>query len=147
MHYQRNIFTEVQLEILKKNPYVKKVTSTNISYTEEFKKLFYAKYQTGVSPKFIFLECGIDPDILGHKRVEGFRYTICKQAEKDASFADHRKNNYRRLPKNPEETLEMRMQQLEHELAYTRQEVEFLKKTHMADMEARKEWESRQKQK
>ena len=32
---------------------------------------------------------------------------------------------------------------LEHELAYTRQEVEFLKKLQLADMEARKQWKSR----
>ena len=38
------------------------------------------------------------------------------------------------------------IKQLEHELAYTRQEVEFLKKLRMADMEAQKEWESKHRQ-
>jgi len=35
--------------------------------------------------------------------------------------------------------VEPRLRQLEHELAYTRQEVEFLKKTQMADMETQKQ--------
>ena len=39
--------------------------------------------------------------------------------------------------------METRIKQLEHELAYTRQEVEFLKKLQMADMEARRQWESK----
>ena len=46
-----------------------------------------------------------------------------------------------------EQTLTARIKQLEHELAYTRQEVEFLKKIHTADLEARKLWESKQRQK
>ena len=40
-----------------------------------------------------------------------------------------------------------RIEQLEHELAYTRQEVEFLKKLQAANMEAQKKWESRHRQK
>jgi hypothetical protein len=50
----------------------------------------------------------------------------------------------------PEErnlTAEKRIRQLEAELAYTRQEVEFLKKVQVADMEARKAWESKHRQK
>ena len=36
---------------------------------------------------------------------------------------------------------------LEHELAYVKQEVEFLKKLQMANMEAKKSWESKHRQK
>ena len=39
------------------------------------------------------------------------------------------------------------LRQLEHELTYTRQEVEFLKKTQMADMETRRQWESKHRSK
>ena len=40
-----------------------------------------------------------------------------------------------------------RDRQLENELAYTRQEVEFLKKLQAANMEAQKQWESKHRQK
>lgn len=44
-----------------------------------------------------------------------------------SGFTDKRSSNYRRPPKNDKITVETRLKQLEHELAYTRQEVEFLK--------------------
>ncbi|MGI6745407.1 MAG: HTH domain-containing protein [Acutalibacteraceae bacterium] len=43
--------------------------------------------------------------------------------------------------------MERRVRQLEHELAYAKQEVEFLKKIQQADMEARKQWESKKRRK
>ena len=46
-----------------------------------------------------------------------------------------------------QETVEQRIRQLENELAYTRQEVEFLKKLQAANMEAQKQWESKHRQK
>ena len=64
-----------------------------------------------------------------------------------SGFSDRRSENYRRPPKTGEETVEQRIRQLENELAYTRQEVEFLKKLQAANMEAQKQWESKHRQK
>ena len=58
-----------------------------------------------------------------------------------------RKNGTKPSEGSRGQTLTERIAQLEHELAYTRQEVEFLKKIHTADLEARKEWESKQRRK
>ena len=131
------------MEQLLKNPYVKSVTPSTVRFTEEFKRYYYQKHTSGMLVRDIFLECGIDPDILGESRIDGFRYTINKQSKRDTGFTDNRQNNYRRPAKTGEETVDIRIKQLEHELAYTRQEVEFLKKLQMADMEARRQWESR----
>ena len=49
--------------------------------------------------------------------------------------------------KSGERTLTQRVEELEHELAYAQQEVEFLKKIHTADLEARKQWEYKQRRK
>lgn len=138
-----NPFTREQVEHLKTNHYVKSVSASTIRFTEEFKRYFYQKHKSGVSSRQIFLECGIDPDVLGASRVEGFRYTVNKYAKREEGFSDKRKSNRRRPPQFEEQTLEDRIRHLEHDLAYTRQEVEFLKKTQMADMEARRQWESR----
>ena len=108
-----------------------------------FKKYFYQKHHSGMTARQIFTECGIDPDVLGASRIDGFCYTLNKQAKRDFGFADNRSQNYRQVSKDGEPTVEARIKQLEHELAYTRQEVEFLKKLQMADMEARRQWESR----
>ncbi len=138
-----NHFTQEQIDLLRENHYVKIITSSTIRFTEEFKNHFYQKHRSGMSARQIFTECGIDPVILGTKRIEGFCYTLNKQAKRESGFTDNRQNNYRRPAKTVEETVETRIKQLEHELAYTRQEVEFLKKLQMADMEARKQWESK----
>ncbi len=139
----KNFFTQEQMEQLLKNPYVKSVTPSTVRFTEEFKRYYYQKHTSGVLVRDIFLECGIDPDILGESRIDGFCYTINKQSKRDTGFTDNRQNNYHRPAKTGEETVDTRIKQLEHELAYTRQEVEFLKKLQMADMEARRQWESK----
>ena len=70
-----------------------------------------------------------------------------KTVKQKSGFSDRRSQNYRRPPKTGEETMEQRIRQLENELAYTRQEVEFLKKLQAANMEAQKQWESKHRQK
>lgn len=138
-----NPFTKEQIDHLKVNHYVKSISNSTIRFTEEFKKHFYEQYHSGMTARQIFLTCGIDPDMLGESRIEGFCYTLNKQAKRDTGFSDNRTNNSRKPTKGGEATLESRVSQLEHELAYARQEVEFLKKLQMADMEARRQWESR----
>lgn len=92
----------------------------------------------------IFEEHGIAPEILGDKRIWSFAHKLRINADRDEGFTDLRKNNSRKPAKETsEQALAARVEQLEHELAYTRQEVEFLKKIHTADLEARKSWESR----
>ena len=143
----KNHFTDEQVEQLRMNHYVRHVSNSTVSFTEEFKQLFYQKRQQGYLVKQIFTECGIDPSILGEKRIEGFCYTVNKQSKREGSFKSrHHGSSKRKLthqPKSDNETMEVTVKRLEHELAYTRQEVEFLKKLQMADMEARRQWESR----
>ena len=138
-----NRFTQEQMDHLRVNHYVKSVSESTVRFTEEFKQYFYKKFKSGIPSFNIFKECGIDPEILGTSRIEGFCYTLNKYAKREEGFTDRRQNNFRHVPKTGNETLETRIKQLEHELAYTRQEVEFLKKLQMADMEARKQWESK----
>lgn len=139
----KNPFTKEQMEGLRENRYVKSISASTIRFTEDFKRYFYQNHKAGTSARRIFQECGIDPDVLGESRIEGFRYTIYKSAKREEGFSDKRQNNNRRPPRTGVETVETRLKQLEHELAYTRQEVEFLKKLQMADMEARRQWESK----
>ena len=109
---------------LRSSPYVASIIGNKISFTPEFKRMAYGQMTNGKTMREVFELHGIDPEILGDARIWGF-------AEKLRA----------------EQTLAARVEQLEHELAYTRQEVEFLKKIHTADLEARKLWESMHRQK
>ena len=142
-----NPLSKREIEELRKNPYIASVTANTVRFTETFKKLAYEKKCQGAPVSETMRQCGIDPEILGSSRVEGFSYTLNKKAKQENGFSDGRRENYRRPPKTGEETVEQRLRQLENDLAYTRQEVEFLKKLQAANMEAQKQWESSHRQK
>ena len=140
-------FTDEEMGRLRINHYVKSISPSTIKFTEEFKRYFCQKREEGVAIRDIFLECGIDPNILGERRIKGFSYTVRKQARKEDGFKDKRQSNQFHAASMEGRTVDTRIKQLEHELAYTRQEVEFLKKLQMADMEARRQWESKHRPK
>lgn len=137
-----------ELAQLRSCPYVSSIISGRINFTPEFKRVAYEQLTSGKTMREIFEEHGIDPEILGDKRIYAFTHKLREKADHDEGFADLRSQNTRKPAKETRErTLATRVEQLEHELAYTRQEVEFLKKIHTADLEARKLWESKQHQK
>ena len=142
-----NPLSRREIEKLRTNPNIVSASANTVRFTEEFKKLAYEEKQKGIPVSETMRRCGIDPEVLGPSRVEGFSYTLNKKAKQAQDFSDGRSENYRRPPKTGEETVEQRIRQLENELAYTRQEVEFLKKLQAANMEAQKQWESKHRQK
>ena len=133
-----------ELAELRDSPYVASIIAGRINFTPEFKREAYRQLMEGRSMRSIFEEHGISPEILGDKRIWSFAHKLRTNADRDEGFADLRAHNNRKPAKESrEQSLAARVEQLEHELAYTRQEVEFLKKIHTADLEARKSWESR----
>ena len=129
---------------LRECPFVSSIISGRIKFTPEFKRMAYNQLINGKSMREIFEENGIDPEILGDARIWGFAQKLRANADREGGFEDQRGSNSRKPAKGTkEQALSARVEQLEHELAYTRQEVEFLKKIHMADLEARKQWESK----
>ena len=144
----RKPFNAEELTELRSSPYVSSVTPVKINFTEEFKCIAYKQLSAGITMREIFEQHGIDPNVLGPARIRGIAFHIRHNADREEGFVDLREQNRRRPPKETtEQTLKAKVERLEHELAYTRQEVEFLKKIHLADLEARKQWESKQRQK
>ena len=143
----KNPLSRLEVEQLRKNPYVASVTQNSVQFSEEFKKLAYENKTKGIPVAETMRRKGINPDVLGYSRVAGFCCSLNRKAKQEKGFADGRRENYRRPAKTGEETVEQRIRQLENELAYTRQEVEFLKKLQAANMEAQKQWESKRRQK
>ncbi len=142
-----NPLSRREIEKLRTNPHIASVMANTVRFTEKFKKLAYEEKRKGTPVSETMRRCGIDPEVLGPSQVDGFSYTLNKKAKRKTGFSDRRNENYRRPPRTGEETVEQRIRQLENELAYTRQEVEFLKKLQAANMEAQKQWESRHRQK
>ena len=128
------LFTTGEISELKMNPYVVEVTERFIYFSEKFKQRFYDEKKSGKKIRAILTDMQINPDILGMKRVYGIRRHIFEEAERGLGFSDLSNSQYRDKPVNipPEEKIE----RLEHELAYTKQELDFVKKIIAANREA-----------
>ena len=144
----RKLLTKEEIKKLKQSPYVARATESQVSFTVDFKQMAYQELMEGKLMREILTDCGIDVEILGNRRIWAMAEHIKKAAKRQYGFEDQREENSRKPKKMTEEqAMAERIGRLEHELAYTRQEVEFLKKLQAANMEAQKEWESRHRQK
>ncbi len=88
-----NYFNDEQVKELEKNPYVKKVSIKSITYSEEFKELFWIDLQNGMMPGNIFRKYGFDPRMLGPLRTNNFTYRVRKEAAREERFKDTRSTN------------------------------------------------------
>ena len=122
-----NYFTEKQVEELRKNPYVKKVSEKGITYEESFKELFMSDYNNGMGPTEIFQKYGFDTKVLGKDRVISFTRRTKDQSDRQCGFEDQRKHSSGR-PKTKDLTDEERIQKLELKIKTLKQENDFLKR-------------------
>lgn len=134
-------FNKDQIEELSKNPYVQKVSEKTITYTEEFRMEFFLMYQQGNSPSSILRSMGINPKILGRKRISSIVSRVKVMAEKGA-FNDSRKESAGR-PRAKEMTLEEEIAYLKHKVEYQKQQIEALKKIQF--VEKKKIWKQQKK--
>ena len=86
-------FTNEQVEQLKRNEYVKKVSEKSITYTEEFKERFLLEYNSGKPLSQILIEMGFDPKVLGERRVSNIVQRIKEQSLRPEGFKDTRADN------------------------------------------------------
>ena len=117
-------FTPEQQQLLRNNPYTIRVTENVLNLSKEFKELFYKEYLTGALPRDILQKYDFPPDVLGEQRIWGISHTIRKQFEETGEFRDVR------APGSPltDVSTEDKIRQLEHQVSYLTQELEFLKK-------------------
>lgn len=62
-------FTAKERAYLASLPAVKSVSPSHIRYTDRFKVEVMCRYNAGESPSAIFREAGLDPKLIGYKRV------------------------------------------------------------------------------
>jgi hypothetical protein len=139
-------FTPEELVKIRQNPYVKSATVHMIRFTSVFKEEFWEQFGKGKSPVDIMRTMGFDIDVLGESRIRGIAQHIREQVESGTGFRDVRQtpllNGAADKPLPPSKAL-LHMQ---HEIAYLKQELEFIKKIILADREARRQCSSKQGQ-
>ena len=138
------LFTAEEIEILRKNPYVRNVSERAITYTDELKEYFISEYSQGKMPSQILRSVELDPIVLGKDRVDGLSYRLKKMAQREEGVRDLRKANSGRSS-TKELTIEEEIKRLKHKIKYLEQENEFLKKIEFLDRKAEKQAQSRKK--
>ena len=64
-------FSPEEVEDLRNNPNVQRVSEKSITYTDAFKRAFIEEYLKGQkTPRVIFQQAGFDTQVLGERRYE-----------------------------------------------------------------------------
>lgn len=128
------LFTEKEMGILSSNKYIKNISMKIITYTDEFRQIFIAENEKGVSPREIFREHGFDINILGMERVKmaGKRWRAAYRENGLAGLHDSRKGNSGR-PSDKDLSIEEKYSRLEVQNNFLKAENELLKKIDMME--------------
>lgn len=121
-------YTQKQIKELKENPYTLQIDEKRIFFTVEFKKVFWTKYQAGMSPRAIFKELDYNLDYFGQKQIDSIVQSIKRQAMKGEFTEGYIRSNRMKIKEPNEEATPQNLKQIQNELLYLRQEVDFLKK-------------------
>ena len=125
------LFTEEEIQELKKNKFVKNVTEKSITYSDEFKQHFIEEKNNGKGPTRIFIECGFNPYVLGGTRIDHFNMRMMNKIKNKEPFDDNRGKKSTGRPKKTnikELNDKEKIEQLEHENLILKAENELLKK-------------------
>lgn len=124
---KNSCFSLYEVAVLRENPYTHKVGQKQISFTAEFKEIFWLRYQAGEYIPGIFESLGYDPNMLGIGRMYSLAANLRKCAAAGRAFTS---GYTRHSPKGTKAAgkMEPDTTAMQHELIYLRQQVEFLKK-------------------
>lgn len=132
-------FTPDELKEIRANSYVKSATAKMIRFTVAFKEEFWRRYHDECQqPAKIMEEFGFNIDVLGEKRIAGILIHIREQVNSGEEFRDVRKVPETQAENQDQLTPSKAILKIQHKVAYLEQEVEFIKKTIIADNEARR---------
>lgn len=121
-------YTKKQIKELKQNPYTLQVDEKRIFFTIEFKKVFWNKYQSGMSPRSILKELDYNLDYFGQKQIDSITQRVKKEALNGEFTEGYNRINRGRIKETDSELTPQNLKQMQNELLYLRQEVDFLKK-------------------
>ena len=128
---KRKPYTVQEKEILLQSEAIVKVSNSNATYLKEFKVFAVGEYMTGKSPLQIFIEAGINVDILGREQPKKCLNRWRKIHDFYGVEGLLRENRGVRSSGRPRKislTTEEKLAKLEQENEILKQQVEFLKK-------------------
>jgi hypothetical protein len=138
-------FTPEQLKELLESSYISNISRRSVSYTHEFKELFWQRYCDGADSMQIFRDAGLNVQILGQDRIYAFVKALRNLKERGLPFLEGnephddkpekkfdfpkppRMQRYKDTTISPDE-----MSKMYHQVAYMSQEIEFIKKIILA---------------
>lgn len=123
----KKVFTNQEVEMLRNNSFTYAVTPNTLSFTRAFKELFWEEYQTGSPPRQILEKYGYPSDVLGKQRIWGIAHTIKSQYYSPEGLREGTSPKITASGTDDMATKES-IRQLQSEVQYLRQEIEFLKK-------------------
>ena len=130
----KTLFTDTQVKKLKKNKWIKNITNKGITYTDEFKyKLVKECENYKKFPQDVFRECGINPDIVGERRISNSAYRWRKQLNSIGEIKDTRKGASGRLLEHELSDKE-KLEWAEAKIKLLEAENELLKKKELIEM-------------
>ena len=121
-------YTDEQINELSQNKYVEFVSKDKITFTKEFKILFMNEFNKGKGNLQIFSEFGLNPLVVGKRRIKTCTRNWKKQALHDPTFS---KNNYQPIHKETDEEKKKKLQNIKYlqkRINKLEMENEFLKK-------------------
>ena len=122
-------YTRKQQKELEKNPYTYKVTENRLFFTKEFKKAFWIKYNAGMSPRAIIKELGYDLSYFTQGQIDNIVQHLRKKSIAGEEFSEgYAKKKRPNIKLPPPDTSPETIQQMQNEITYLKQEIEFLKK-------------------
>jgi hypothetical protein len=117
-------FTDEEMELLKKSPYIENVLRTRLTYG----KLFYQEYwrirELGYTAREAFDFLGVDPDIVGEARIRKVNTRVKEMVRKNELYENGSEGTL---------SIAQQLKQKENQIKRLEQEVEFLKKKKMLD--------------
>ena len=128
------LFTDAQVNKLRKNKWIKKITNKGITYTDEFKyKLVKDCENYKKFPQDVFRECNINPEIVGESRIHNCAYRWRIQFSKTGELKDTRIDNDGR-PIERELSDKEKLERAEAKIKLLEAENELLKKNELIEM-------------
>ena len=121
-------YTKKQIKELKQNPYTLQIDEKRIFFTIEFKKVFWNKYQAGMSPRAIFRELDYNLENFGQKQIDSIVQRIKKEVSEGEFTEGYNRTKRIKIKEVDSEITPQNLKQIQNELLYLKQEVEFLKK-------------------
>lgn len=130
----KRTFSKEEIETLRKNRYVKRVSEKAITYTDEFKHQAIEQSEKGLMSTAIFDRAGFELTIIGRKRAQN-SLNRWKRSYKDSGvmgLRDRRTDNSGR-PLERELSLEEQLEREKAKRKFLEVQLEFLKKLDMIE--------------